>query len=74
MIGGAEIKRAISVKVIKTDKDGNATTGTHDLPYGTYVIKETKPSTGYLLNETWEKTFEVRERKVPQRSSGDMER
>lgn len=61
MIGGVEIKRDVPVKVIKTDKDGNATTGERDLPYCTYVIKETKPSKGYLLNETWEKTFEVRE-------------
>ena len=61
MISEKEIAKEAIVKVIKTDKDGNASTGTHDLPYGTYVIKETKPSKGYLLNAEWNKTFQVRE-------------
>jgi len=45
---------------IYTDADGRATTGTKILPYGTYKAVETKASTGYLVNDTWEKTFSIR--------------
>ena len=61
MMSGKEIDKELAVKVITTDKEGNATTGKYDLPFGTYVIIETKPSKGYLLNTEWKKTFEIRE-------------
>ena len=32
-----------------------------ELPYGTYVLKETKAPTGYLLNEDWAKTIVLHE-------------
>ncbi len=61
MIGKKEIGDGATVMTISTDKNGIASTGKKDLPYGTYTVKETKASTGYLLNETWEKSFKVRE-------------
>lgn len=47
------------VAVIKTNDSGFATTTANTLPIGTYVIKETKPSSGYLLNEVWYKQFSI---------------
>lgn len=46
---------------ITTGKDGVAATGDHDLPYGTYLVRETSPSEGYLTNEGWSALVEVRE-------------
>ena len=60
-VDGKEYKTGDAVKVISTDANGLAATSNDSLPYGTYSIKETKPSDGYLLNETWERTFEIRE-------------
>ena len=61
MVGGKEYAVDAACLVIKTDKNGIAASGDHDLPYGTYLVKETKPSTGYLLNEKWSRSFEIRE-------------
>lgn len=47
------------VMTITTNVDGFATSGAHDLPYGTYEIYETKAPTGYLLNTEWVKEFSV---------------
>ena len=60
-VDGKEYKPGEAVKVITTNKDGIAEAPKNALPYGSYLIKETKPSKGYLLNETWEKPFEIRE-------------
>ena len=60
-VDGKEYKTGDAVKVISTDANGLAATSNDSLPYGTYSIRETKPSDGYLLNETWERTFEIRE-------------
>jgi len=38
-----------TVETIKTDKEGYGTL--KDLPFGTYIIQETVPSEGYLLDE-----------------------
>ena len=60
-VDGKEYKPGEACKVISTDANGLAETAKDSLPYGTYSIRETKPSDGYLLNETWERTFEIRE-------------
>lgn len=61
MVGGKEFAVDEGCLVITTDKNGIAASGDHDLPYGTYLVKETKPSEGYLLNEKWSRAFEIRE-------------
>ena len=61
MVGGKEYAVDEGCLVITTDKNGIATSGNHDLPYGTYLVKETKPSEGYLLNKKWSRSFEIRE-------------
>ena len=45
---------------IYTDAEAFATTGANELPYGTYEIIETDPPAGYLINEEWSKTFQIR--------------
>ena len=60
-VDGKEYRPDEACKVITTDKNGIAEAAKDSLPYGTYSIRETKPSEGYLLNEVWEKTFEIRE-------------
>ena len=47
------------VMTIRTDKNGHATTGTSDLPFGVYECRETKAPTGYLLNSTWRDNISV---------------
>ena len=46
---------------IYTNDEGLASTGNHDLPYGTYELHETSAPSGYLLNEEWTQTIEIRE-------------
>lgn len=48
------------VVTITTDENGLASTG-NILPMGTYAVKETVPSTGYLLNSTWQGEAVIRE-------------
>ncbi len=49
---------------ITTNEQGIASTSNTDLPYGTYEIHEVSPSTGYLLNNEWTKTFDITENGV----------
>ena len=64
MVGGKEYGIDQAVMTISTDEHGNVATKPDALPYGTYTIKETKPSEGYLLNEEWLETFRIRENGV----------
>ncbi|MBP3896850.1 MAG: VaFE repeat-containing surface-anchored protein, partial [Mogibacterium sp.] len=61
MVGGKEIAKGGAALVISTNADGIATSDAHTLPYGSYLVKETKPSKGYLLNTEWSRAFTVRE-------------
>ena len=61
MVKGKEIGKGEAALVITTNADGIATSGDHDLPYGSYLVKETKPSKGYLLNTEWSRAFRIRE-------------
>ena len=60
MVGGKEIAKGEAALVITTNESGIASSDAHALPYGSYSVKETKPSKGYLLNTTWSKNFTIR--------------
>ena len=45
---------------IYTNDSGFATTGANDLPYGTYELHETDAPSGYLINDEWTKTIQIR--------------
>ena len=49
------------VKIMTTGADGTAATGDHDLPYGTYTVREARAPNGYLLNDTWKMTVHIRD-------------
>ena len=44
-----------------TGEDGTAQTTADALPYGSYTARETKASRGYLLNESWSRSFQITE-------------
>ena len=45
---------------IYTNDNGFATTGANALPYGTYELHETDAPSGYLINDEWTKTIQIR--------------
>ncbi len=49
-----------SVKLVTKD-DGTASTGAHELPYGTYRLSELEPPEGYLKNEDWFAVVSIQE-------------
>ena len=53
--------KANLVTVLRTDATGYASTTADALPYGTYLVKETKTPKGYVLNDWWYSIIEVRE-------------
>ena len=58
-VGGTVYQPGDDVLTLTTGEDGTAATAADALPYGTYTARETKASRGYLLNETWSRTFQV---------------
>ena len=60
MVNGKEIAVDGAALVIKTDEEGIAASAEKVLPYGSYLVKETKASEGYLLNEKWSRAFRIR--------------
>lgn len=61
------------VCTLTTDENGYAATDEHLLPYGTYEVREVEPPAGFLPNEDWIQTFEVREDGVIYDKSGEAE-
>ena len=47
------------VTVLKTDKTGCVVTDKRMLPFGTYLVQETKAPTGYELNNAWERYVKI---------------
>lgn len=60
VVDGKTVAIGAVAKTIKTDSKGIAQTAADVLPYGTYEIAEKDPSTGYLLNNEWKQTFQIR--------------
>ena len=60
VVDGTEYAPGAEVKTTQTAEDGGYDFGCA-LPYGTYEVKETKASKGYLLNSEWSQTFSIRE-------------
>lgn len=48
------------VATLTTDDTATASTDTRALPYGTYLIQETKAPRGYELNSTWQRLVKIR--------------
>lgn len=48
------------VTTLTTDETACAETDKHLLPYGTYLIQETKAPRGYELNSTWQRLVKIR--------------
>ncbi len=59
VVGGVIYQPNDVVARIHTNEAGGATSA--ELPYGTYEARETGASEGYLVNEDWSQTFEIRE-------------
>lgn len=59
-VDGKTYAKGETVKVITTDAKGFATTGADTLPYGDYIIRETKTNGSYL-NTSTEMRVQVRE-------------
>ena len=60
VVGGVTYEPGKDVATITSGADGVAQTASDLLPYGTYELRETVPSEGYLLSdEVWR--FEIRE-------------
>ena len=68
---GAEYARGEAVLTMTTDASGTAQTADNALPYGDYIIKETKPPRGYMPNEDWSVSFSIRENGVVVDISGN---
>ncbi len=62
-VDGKKYAKGAVVKVITTDDSGIAQTAADCLPYGDYIIKETKAPAGYLNKGTIERQFSIREDK-----------
>lgn len=60
MIGNSKVSRGEAAVTIKTDKNGLAKSSADALPYGHYLIKETKAPAGYLLDDKWSRVISIR--------------
>ena len=58
-VNGTWYQPGEDVLTITTGEDGTAATAADALPYGSYTARETKASRGYLLNESWSRSFQV---------------
>ena len=64
VVDGQTYAVGATVTSITTNADGLATTPARYLPYGSYLVRETTPPTGYLGEGVMERTFQVREDNV----------
>ncbi len=59
-LGEKKINQGEAAVTIRTDKNGLAKSAADALPYGDYLVKETKAPSGYLLNEKWSRAISIR--------------
>lgn len=59
-LGEKKINQGEAAVTIRTDKNGLAKSAADALPYGDYLVKETKAPSGYLLNEKWSRAINIR--------------
>lgn len=59
-LGEKKINQGEAAVTIMTDKNGLAKSAADALPYGDYLVKETKAPAGYLLNEKWSRAISIR--------------
>lgn len=59
-LGEKKINQGEAAVTIRTDKKGLAKSAADALPYGDYLVKETKAPSGYLLNEKWSRAISIR--------------
>ena len=59
-LGEKKINQGEAAVTIRTDKNGLAKSSADALPYGDYLVKETKAPAGYLLNEKWSRAISIR--------------
>lgn len=67
VVDGIEFLPGSVVAAIETDENGCARTTENALPFGTYIVTETKAPDGYLLDagsRSWSKTIQIREEAV----------
>ena len=60
VVGGHTYQVGEAVATVATDESGEARSAADALPFGTYEIRETAAPEGYLVNEGWSRTFEIR--------------
>ncbi len=60
LVNGVLYQPGDVVARIVTDASGQAATEPRALPFGTYEARETAAPAGYLVNEGWSRTFEIR--------------
>lgn len=63
-VGERDFEPGEAVLTLVTDEDGSAATEPRALPYGTYALREVAAPEGYLVDENWNPSFEVREEGV----------
>lgn len=59
-IDGVTYQPGNVVRTLETNEKGLAQTGSRELPYGSYIVRETEHPEGYLTNETYEESFQIR--------------
>ena len=59
-LGEKKIDQGEAAVTIRTDKNGLAKSAADALPYGDYLVKETKAPAGYLQNEKWSRAISIR--------------
>ena len=59
-IDGIRYQPGSVVKTLETDSKGMAQTRSRDLPYGSYIVRESEHPEGYLTNEMYQESFQIR--------------